>query len=52
MSKNIFFYFFLAFLGRFGDKMSTDFVLIGTKLGYLGINGNIWGITKSVAFVP
>jgi hypothetical protein len=32
--------------------MSTDYVLMGIKWGYFGINGNIRGIKESVAFVP
>jgi hypothetical protein len=32
--------------------MSTDYVLMGKKREYFGINGNIQGIKESVAFVP
>jgi hypothetical protein len=52
MSKRIISYFFLAFLGRFGNKMPLDYVLMGIKREYLEINGNIRGINGSVAFVP
>jgi len=32
--------------------MSNDYVLMGIKREYFGINGNIRGIKESIAFVP
>jgi hypothetical protein len=32
--------------------MSNDYVLMGIKREYFGINGNIRGIKESVDFVP
>ena len=51
MSEKYIFYISFLHFWVFGNKMSTDYVSMGIKWEYFGINGNIRGIKESVAFV-